>query len=460
VPTMTATEQRRAHRAEHREDYALQVVPDSYRQWGSISIFGIMMGITTAMFFLAWGGSLVLAFGTTNLIVGMVFATLFIGTIGYFLVRTSAETGLDTDLLTIDSFGWRGSGLTSFIYACNFLIFSALEGAIIAHAVHERFVWIPLGLLYAAFGLLFIPLTWYGMTTMNWIMWITIPFYFILLGISIVAAANAGGSAEFFGYSPSQSPAGGPGALQVAASSLALIINATVAGDIGRFIPRQKIRKTALAVGYGFEALTFLGATLLGAWFAVKLNDTNPGSYFPTLLGTWGVGFVIITQLRINVVNTYSGSLAFANFFARVFNFRPGRHWWVALSCVIAVVLMFVGVLNHLTQILTFESVFIIAWIMALLSDRLVTKRPFQASIYGSTQDPVQIRARSNRIGLAAVIVALIPSVAMAFGLAGPLGRTLAPFVSASIAFAAVPLIAWFKSKIARRQTMRLRLPL
>lgn len=41
---------------ERREDYALRYVPGGYRRWGAASLTGVMMGVATAMFFLAWGG--------------------------------------------------------------------------------------------------------------------------------------------------------------------------------------------------------------------------------------------------------------------------------------------------------------------------------------------------------------------------------------------------------------------
>ena len=79
--------------AERREDYALRFVPLSYRRWSWISLLGVMLGISTAMFFLAFGGQLVQAYGTQNLLIGMILGTLFIGAVGYFLASVSSITG-------------------------------------------------------------------------------------------------------------------------------------------------------------------------------------------------------------------------------------------------------------------------------------------------------------------------------------------------------------------------------
>ena len=153
------------------------------------------------------------------------------------------------------------------------------------------------------------------------------------------------------------------------------IINASNSSDIGRFTQKKNISVTPLILGYGYEAVTFLGATMIGAWLALQLKQANPGIYMPALLGIWGTLFVIISQLRINVLNTYSGSLAFANFFSRIFAMRPGRHWMVILVVLISIILMFGGVLAHINKVLTFEGIFTMSWIMAITSDIIINKK-------------------------------------------------------------------------------------
>jgi len=39
------------------------------------------------------------------------------------------------------------------------------------------------------------------------------------------------------------------------------------------------------------------------------------------------LGCQFVQLIRIDVTNTYSGLLAYATFFARVFHVAPGRHW-------------------------------------------------------------------------------------------------------------------------------------
>jgi purine-cytosine permease-like protein len=430
---------------ERREDYALRYVPAGYRRWGPASLTGVMVGVATAMFFLAWGGELATAYGTVDTFIGMVFGTVFIGGLGFVLARISSATGLDADLITRGSgFGFMGSAFTSLIYTFNFLMFFAFEGTIMATAVHNQWHAVPQWLIYLVIGLVFIPLTWWGMTVVNWLMWVTIPVYLGFLGWTIYLASTSKAALPFWSYEPAHpaSPAAGPALLQVLAAVLALISQATIAADVGRFIPARKRTSGAFAVGFVSQLLTFCVLTMLGAWFTLRFaGSTNPGAYLASLMGVWGVLFVVVTQVRINATNVYSGSLAYANFFCRVFHITPGRQYWVILTSAAGTALMFGGIFNHLNAVLTFEGVFIMAWVMAVVSDIVVNKKLLQLS----PANFLYKRAHSysfNPVGVGALGCALVVSLPLAFGVAGPFGQTLAPFLSGAIAFILAPVIA------------------
>jgi hypothetical protein len=155
----------------------------------------------------------------------------------------------------------------------------------------------------------------------------------------------------------------------------------------------------------------------------------------------WGVLFVVVTQVRINVTNVYSGSLAYANFFCRVFHITPGRQYWVILTSAGGTALMFGGIFNHLNAVLTFEGVFIMAWIMAVTSDIVINKKLLGLSPANFLYKRAHTY-RFNPVGVGALTGALVVGLPLAFGMAGPFGKTLAPFLSGAIAFVLAPLIA------------------
>ena len=446
VPTSTPANSSLVKRwAERREDYALRYVPEHYRQWGWASLTGVMVGVATAMFFLAWGGELITSYGTTDLLLGMLFGTVFIGGLAFIFATIASRTGLDSDLITRGAgFGFLGSAITSLIYSFNFLMFFAFEGTIMATAIHSWWPIIPNGLIYVVIGLVFLPLTWWGITVMNWLMWATIPIYLGLLAWAIVLAATNGAHVSFWSYHPLHpvDTAAGPAILQVLAAVMALISQSTIAADIGRFIPRGKKVRGAIAVGFISQLITFLVLTTLGGWLTLRLgNSTNPGAYLTKLLGFWGVILVIITQLRINVSNVYSGSLAYTNFFCRVFHYTPGRHYWVVLTAVLGTALMFGGIFTHLLAVLTFEGVFVMAWVMAIISDIVINKSILKISPKEYLYKRAQLY-RFNPVGVGALLIALAVSLPFALGFDGSFGKSIAPFISGGVSFVLVPIIA------------------
>jgi len=112
----------------------------------------------------------------------------------------------------------------------------------------------------------------------------------------------------------------------------------------------------------------------------------------------------------------------------------------VILTSVLGTALMFGGIFAHLTAVLTFEGVFVMAWVMAVVADITINK-----PLGLSPRNFLYKRAHTNKfnpVGVGALLIALVVALPMAFGLFGELGKTLAPFVSGVLAFVAAPVIA------------------
>ena len=60
----------------------------------------------------------------------------------------------------------------------------------------------------------------------------------------------------------------------------------------------------------------------------------------PWLAMTLAVVLVVISQIKINVTNAYSGSLAWTNSFTRVTKRYPGRLVFLGFNLLVALVLM------------------------------------------------------------------------------------------------------------------------
>lgn len=72
---------------------------------------------------------------------------------------------------------------------------------------------------------------------------------------------------------------------------------------------------------------------------------------------------VVISQVKINVTNAYSGSLAWTNAFTRVTKTYPGRLVFLFFNVFIAIVLMEADMFSFLNNLLNFYANCGIAWI-------------------------------------------------------------------------------------------------
>ena len=429
---------------ERREDYALRYVPQSFRLWHWTSIFSVLIGVSTAMFFLSWGSDLTLEYGTLPTIWGMVFGVLFIGSVGFFFSWIGSQTGLDSDLITRGSgYGFMGSAIASIIYSFNYIMFFAFEGSILSAALHSAIPGVSSVIWDILIGLAFVVLAMWGMTFLSWLMWVTLPIYLVAVGVVWYHVAHVPHSIPWLSYRPAVAPstASGPVLLQLAATVFALITMGTQGADLGRFVRPKDKKIGAFFNGYVVMMVTFMGVVLLGSYFGLELHQTNPGTYFVSILGIGGLLVVIITQFRINSINVYSGSLAYSNFFSRVFHFTPGRHWWGILTAVLGTALMLGNIFAHMLQVLTFEGVFIIAWAMTVVSDVLFNKLLLKLSLPNYEYKRAFL-PRFNIVGVGALLIALAISGPLAFGAGGPEGVSLAPFVSAVLGLLGPPIIA------------------
>src|SRR5699024_12279372 len=102
--------------------------------------------------------------------------------------------------------------------------------------------------------------------------------------------------------------------------------------------------------------------------------------YFFVLLDICCSLFTMFTQVQINFTNIYSGSLSLANFFENIFNFKPGRRFWVVVAGLSAIVLMLGGIVDHLETVMTFQGVFLLTWATILVTDAVIVKRILKRS--------------------------------------------------------------------------------
>jgi len=477
---------KRSYRAwvanETLEDYSLRYAPKSFRRWSEYTVATTALGGIAYLADFAIGGSIAISYGFTNAFWAIFVAAVIIFVTGVPISYYCAKYNIDMDLLTRGAgFGYIGSTITSLVYASFTFIFFALEGAIMAQAF-ELYFQIPLPVGYVLSSVIVIPLVVFGMTLLSKLQVWTQPIWLILMFAPFFAVLlrqpeSWSNWLNFAGKSPSGA-AFDPLLFGTAAGvAFSLIAQIGEQVDYLRFMPeetsqnRTKWWLAVLAAGPGW---VILGAVKQwgGAFFAALLinNGVSPekasepiqmyvsgfsaifsNQSFVLAIATF---FVILSQIKINVTNAYSGSLSWSNFFSRLTHAHVGRVVWLLFNVGIALALMLLGVFGTLEWVLGFYSNVAIAWIGALVAD-LVVNKPL-----GISPSYIEFKRAHlynfNPAGFGSMIIASIVSVIAFFGLLGPVPRAYSTFIALGLAFVLSPIIAWLtqgKYYIAREDT-------
>jgi purine-cytosine permease-like protein len=447
------------------EDYSLRYAPKSFRRWTPYVVATTALGGIAYLADFAIGGSIAISNGFSSAMVAILAAAVVIFLTGIPISYYSAKYSIDMDLLTRGAgFGYLGSTLTSVIYASFTFIFFALEGSIMAQAL-ELGLHIPLAVGYLICSLIILPLVVYGMTALSKMQVWTQPVWLVLMvapfvSIAIQEPGKFSQFTHFAGNSPTGSSVSLIGIGAGAGVALSLIAQIGEQVDYLRFMPDktpQNAKKwwgAVLSAGPGWVILgaakqiggAFLAFYITGEIGLAKANEPIQQyvSGFKTFAAPVALGlatfFVILSQIKINTTNAYSGSLSWSNFFSRLTHRHPGRVVYIFLNVGIALALMEGGVFGFLNTVLGFYSNVAIAWIGAVVAD-LVINKPLKLS-------PSYIEFKRahlhnfNPVGFGSMLIASVISIVAYFNAFGSYGKAFSPFIALFIAMALSPLLA------------------
>ncbi len=451
------------------EDYALRFTPRSFRKWSELRVANTAFGAASFLVLEAVGATMLVNAGFINAFWAILATGLIIFLIGLPISHSAAKYGLDMDLLTRGAgFGYIGSTITSLIYASFTFIFFALEAAIMAYALELAFR-IPPAWGYLICALVVIPLVTHGVTAISklqawtqplWLFLLVLPYAFVFIDEPDALAGlwqYAGQHGDGLGFNPHLFGA----ALTV---GIAMVTQMGEQVDYLRFMPEKTAanrRRWWIGVivgGPGWVVpgiLKMLGGALL-AWLALRNAVPADKAVDPNQMYLIGFShvfdnttlaiaatalFVVVSQLKINVTNAYAGSLAWSNFFSRLTHSHPGRVVWVVFNTLIALLLMELDVFNALGQVLGLYSNIAISWMAAVVAD-LVINKPLGLSPPG-----LEFKRSNlydiNPVGVGAMGIASLLSIAAFIGLLGPDIQPFASFVALGSALLVSPLIAW-----------------
>jgi purine-cytosine permease-like protein len=467
--------------SETLEDYSLRYAPKSFRRWSEYTVATTALGGIAYLADFAIGGSIAITHGFANAVAAVIAAAVVIFLTGIPISYYSAKYSIDMDLLTrAAGFGYLGSTITSIVYASFTFIFFALEGSIMAQAFKSGFG-LPLWAGYLGASLIVLPFVVYGMTALSKLQVWTQPIWLVLMVLPFVfIALKDPGSYSAWTHFGGKSKTGASftllGAGLGAGVALSLIAQIGEQVDYLRFMPQKtaanakKWWAAVIAAGPGWVllgAFKQLGGAFLAFYVASKgLGFTKADEPIEQYLAGFGsvltagvlalaVFFVILSQVKINVVNAYSGSLSWSNFFSRILHWHPGRVVWIFFNVGIALTLMEVGVFGFLNTVLGFYSNVAIAWIGALVAD-LVINKPL-----GLSPPMIEFKRAHlhtiNPVGFGSMLIASVVSIMAFYNWFGEYPQAFSPFIAIAIAFVLSPLFAYLtkgKYYIAREDSL------
>ncbi|MFF9247561.1 purine-cytosine permease family protein [Streptomyces globisporus] len=448
------------------EDYTLRFAPRSYRRWTPMVVATTALGGIAYMADFSIGAGIAMAHGTGNALVAITVAAALIFITGFPLAYYAARYNIDLDLITRGSgFGYYGSVLTGVIFASFTVIFFALEGAIMAQGLKLGFG-LPLWLGYAVSTLMVIPLVIYGMKALSKLQVWTTPIWLLLMVGPLVylVATDPGAVDSFLAYAGTD----GEGSLNTASVLLGAGVCLSLIAQIGeqidylRFMPpkteanRRSWWTAMVMAGPGWVVLGAIKQAI-GVFLAVYiLSEVGPAAAtepiqqfrgaFDAMMPSWlvvplAVVLVVISQIKINVTNAYSGSLAWTNSFTRVTKHYPGRMIFVLINLAFALILMEADMFSFLNSILGFYSNCAIAWVVTVATDIGVNKYLLKLSPHAPEFRRGMLYA-VNPVGVTAFTAASGLSIAMYFHAFGDTVQPYSPVAAVVIAFVLTPVMA------------------
>ncbi|MEV7871589.1 allantoin permease [Streptomyces sp. NPDC088124] len=448
------------------EDYTLRFAPRSYRRWTPMVVATTALGGIAYLADFSIGAGIGLTHGTGNALAAIALAAAVIFLTGFPLAYYAARYNIDLDLITRGSgFGYYGSVLTSVIFASFTFIFFALEGSIMAQGLKLGFG-LPLWAGYLVSTLLVIPLVIYGMKALSKLQVWTTPVWLLLMAGPLIhlIVTDPGTVDRWLAYAGTD----GDGAVDTASVLLGAGVCLSLIAQIGeqidylRFMPpktdanRRSWWAAVVMAGPGWVVLGALKQAM-GVFLAVYiLSEVGPVAAtepiqqfrgaFDAMMPSWlvvplAVVLVVISQIKINVTNAYSGSLAWTNSVTRVSKRYPGRMVFVLVNLTFALILMEADMFSFLNSLLGFYSNCAIAWVVTVATDIMINKYLLKLSPHAPEFRRGMLYA-VNPVGVVSFVAASGLSIALYFHALGDTLQPYSPVAAALIAFVLTPLMA------------------
>ena len=326
---------------------------------------------SSAVFYLVVAATLAEKFGTKNAIIGLLLSVAAYSAINAVVTRYAIRTGLSVALFSRILFGNAGAALATLIFFLTATYYAVFEGSIIAIGISHVFPVIDYRLASFLVVLYSVPLV-LG-SVQNWLNkfnGILFPFYIFGLVMAVALTLFQ------YGYSDHWLSVGARdrnlqgGWWYCFVYLMGIWIQMIYTFKYARFGDKNDTEYRALFnFGAPYFLMTFVVNGLVGIFLVGTiplegpLTETSVLFALLKLMGIGGLLFVWVSQTRINTANYYLAAANMESFFAQALRLRLGKTVWAIVVGVAAFLLMLANVFSYLLQALTYQGIFVVAWV-------------------------------------------------------------------------------------------------
>jgi cytosine permease len=266
---------------------------------------------------------------------------IFVGIIG-------VREGLQTSVITRwTGFGHAGSSLIGLAIGISLIGWFGIQSAVSAAGLYALLGGLPTWAWALLFGLAVTMIVLWGFASMQWVAYITVPSFLLLVGWAIFSELTN----HNFGELVRSAPAGPQLTLLQGTTLVAggFIVGAVITPDMTRFNRSigDVVKQTVVGITIG-EYVVGLAGVLLA--HAIRSNDII--MIVTSSVGWVGTLVIILGTLKINDWNLYSSGLGIVNFVDTVFGRRLNRAMVTLAVGVVGSVLAAGGILDRFTDFL------------------------------------------------------------------------------------------------------------
>lgn len=330
------------------DDYALARVPREARySWWSIAVqrFGqvsalsqFLLGSTLGFGMHFWTAFWAFTLGAVILEI----VSIGVGIIG-------AREGLQTSLLTRwTGFGHGGSAVVGLMIAVSLIGWFGVQSGVSAEGLVSLIGVLPTWAWSLLFGLVVTFIVLWGFGSMQWVAYVTVPAFVLLVAWSI----GSGLAGTDVGALMVAAPPGPELTLLQATTLVAggFIVGAVVTPDMTRFnrSDGDVVKQTVVGFTIGEYVIGMAGVLLA---HAIRSDDVI--TIVTSSVGWVGTLVIILGTLKINDWNLYSAGLGLVNFVGTVFGKRVNRAAATLVLGIVGSVLAAAGILTNFIGFLT-----------------------------------------------------------------------------------------------------------